>query len=106
MKIKNDLEHEIKYKIQDNFSIMKTNFLRLEKNIKIIISDTEKEIKNLFNEFINIQDNNYTYLVEYLLFIFFMTSLFLLFLTYRFLNIILESQYVKISKDIGITEKN
>ncbi len=96
------------FSTEENFNLMKTNFIRLNKNLKLIITESDREIKTILNELLNNQNSISISFLEYLIFIVIFLMLFLLYLVYRLVNLNLEipKDYLKLSSEIIHLEKN
>jgi len=97
------------FKLLENFNLMKTNFNRIDKNLKIIIADCDKEIKSILSDLVsNHQDDYYFNLVEFLFLIVLSSMIILLYLIYRYVNLLtdISKDYIKLSRDINSIEKN
>lgn len=96
-------------KILQNFILMKNNFDRIDKNLKLIISDCDKEIKSILSNIINKNEDNILIdLLDYLFLLILFSMIVLLYLIYRYVNLLMETpkDYINLSRDINNIEKN
>lgn len=94
--------------ITDNFYLMINNLNRLERNLKLIISESESEIKLILNDLLDNHNILLNDLIEYLIFFMLLTMIILLYYIYRYVNLLIEipKDYVKLSREINTIEKN